>query len=256
MRRELPTYEHTDKQTLYKASKHSFQNAKRYSEDAKILFENGSYGHSIALSALGMEELAKSLEFFNIGLTKTVAEKVSLTHLDDIKEFMDKRLEMALKNHTLKQKEAHKATMSIQMQIKMIIDLLNSPLRDKFSESEKDALIKIETYMKNAEENARKNSELIEHLDQYKLHGMYVDIQASTSGITGPHEIKKEDADGYLKMLSDYIAIWEFFQFNKTINEFWGILTDLQNPLNEKLNQLRKENKDKHTNQQGEAQDV
>ena len=71
MRKEdIPKFDDIDLKTLFYAVKRSYQNAENYYYEAELLYRLRSYGHSLTLSTLGLEELGKSIAYLFLIIEK------------------------------------------------------------------------------------------------------------------------------------------------------------------------------------------
>ena len=58
---KIPKYSDLNGNDLFKAMKLAYDNADAYYYEAELLFQMQRFGHSLSLSALGLEELGKSV---------------------------------------------------------------------------------------------------------------------------------------------------------------------------------------------------
>jgi len=58
MGKEYPKFSEVPLKVLYDASQECYKNSARYLKESKLLLKRSSYGHSLGLSALGIEELS------------------------------------------------------------------------------------------------------------------------------------------------------------------------------------------------------
>lgn len=233
--------------TVFQAMKESYQNAENYYYEAKLLHKMRSYGHSLSLSTIGLEEMGKSYALFFIILRKLEGLK---DQNNDSK--YNELLRIIFKSHEKKQRLSYGFSLFSHLFFKeMLITMSEYDYKN-----EKNFLLILEG-MINAIKSANTKSknlkrwdkefEFINYLHMKRMEGMYVEIIPYNNIIQGPSSIKVKDSEKALKLLDKYLELGEFITWIKITDEFIEFEKNkkyIRNNINQEANRyLNKLNK-------------
>jgi AbiV family abortive infection protein len=190
---------------LKEAVQACLSNAEQYLKDAEILFENGSYGHSFALTVLGEEELSKAYIYHMCS--------EELLPLDLIK-----KLGRFRGSHRRKQTIA--ATITFTRGITQFFEnLIESSKRE--AEGNRNKSLKIaKKKLQETTEYLKKNkdelgSRMLQFFNKFatleedKHKGMYVDAKIEEGVLTSP---QSQEKDTVKEELSQFRKMLEFLK--------------------------------------------
>jgi len=199
--KKFKEYNQVSIEILFKAMKYSFINAEDYLYEAEILHKMGSYGHSLALSTLGIEELGKSFTFLLMVLNKLgFANDNNLKNLNFNKLYKEIHL-----SHISKQRLSVAYKLMNDIFIKNIIEVFgaNKISIENIGDNINEFAEKVKIKMKNIKKYG-KEIDFIFQLQDLKEKGMYVGIDNS-GNVNIPKKMKARLSSDAKNFLDNYI---------------------------------------------------
>lgn len=232
MKKSFPRFEDIDIKTFFEAMKQAYLNAEDYCFEAEILYRMRSYGHSLALSTLGIEELGKSIGYYIL-----MMKKIDEDFLKENEDFEPNNL-----MHTIH--KLHEKKQIFSWALTTLNHVLFNPLFEYFiriqrihpkkitkklllSEAKK-AKLKIKNRMKNTK-TWEKDREFLEEIQLLKEDGMYVGIKNENKELFYPKKIKAKDAKKCLDILDIYLDYWEYIPSMKWDDKIVEEYNELKN---------------------------
>jgi hypothetical protein len=191
---------------LSMAKKEAYKNAENYSFEADLLYRLHRYGHSLALSILGIEELGKSIGYYLLYQRKYINIEGRIIFNPDA------LLIDIQKSHLSKQSLSVIFSLIFQLSstdlatIKSEIDRKKQKLyynanKHKFIQNLTDLKLKIKKIR-----DWQKDLKYIKEMDIKKQNGLYVEIKDSPIHLSLPNKVKSKDAKYALKLLNKYLV--------------------------------------------------
>ena len=194
---------------LSMAKKEAYKNAINYSYEAELLYRLHSYGHSLALSILGIEELGKSIGYYLLYQRKyfNLIGRIEFNPEDLLIDIQ--------KSHLSKQSLAVIFSLLYQLSstdlkiIKSEIDRKKQKLhynanKHKFIQNLTDLKLKIKK-IKDWERDLK----YIKGIDKEKQNGLYVKVKNNPIHLSSPNMVKSKEAKYALKLLNKYLVALE-----------------------------------------------
>ena len=247
-KKDIPEFEDVTLKQLFDAMLESYKNAEDYYENAILLYEKKKYGHSLALSSLGIEELGKSVLFLVL-FSKKLNPDIGYTSKDFQPENL---LEIIHKEHKTKHQYAFILTFLNNIMFKDIMKFMWDIMQNPFEYNKKRLEERGNQIMKQVERKRKgtqkwlEEMEFVRSLQKNKEIGLYVGLVKDSNEIQTPSNINYAEARRAFKILIRYLDEWEFlhrFSYNEKqiayANSFYRIMR--------KINPLGLENKKKGT---------
>jgi len=230
--------------TIKKASIASIDNAFQLYEEAKYLFEKGSYGRSYSLICLSIEELAKflmlfvsSFEWFPIEERKKMLNAATI-HKEKIGLYKALILFMKIFGRFM------------YGYLDVILDVKEKGLEKNgtvIKETKSRFLADYMEYLKRLRTDGTPEAirmkrllEILDNLDENKQMGFYVDVHNNTTTVLSPNRIKKEQVielmdifENELKEIAEYAKVVERMPKKLRIKFQQGIKNDALELYNE-----------------------
>ena len=197
-----------DPDVLKKSMIYSYLNAQEFYNEAKYLQTIESYGHSLSLSILGLEELGKSLGYYKIILFIKIPLQGRIL-FDPNAIFKDIQ-------------SWHRTKLSIIDLYQSLYNLSNENLMKLHRELDqhgkniiyntKKRQFQVDKNITNSVNNFIRTIKNIRALDKKKQRGLYVEIKPSGKEIFNPKDISKEENEEILNMLERGLTEFSFLQ--------------------------------------------
>ena len=215
MKKQLPKFNEIDLKVLFEAMNKAYENAYDYYYEAELCYRIRSYGHSQALSILGIEELGKSSGYLLLFFLKILPE--SLRKMSDINP--DKVIKDIHGKHNVKLM----LSFNFSLLFDKLLDLLKiskefeeeldstsfSRSMDEMSNIQKKIQEKVKQKFRN-KKRLENEMEFIENLQRYKELGMYVEIEDKPTHVSYPRRMKAKNPKRCLDILDRYLDLFSY----------------------------------------------
>ena len=212
-KRKAPHFNDISDRTLFDTMNQAYSNAEDYYYEAELLYRLRSYGHSLSLSALGLEELGKSYAFMFL-----LFEKLSPGFLGKTESLKpDDLLETIHRSHDKKQNLSLGFSWMSHISFRDFLEMLSK------IDTMKPERLTLEWIVKTSKELRRKTLSRLKHSKRWqrehdflkkvqtlKEEGMYVGIHKESIEFYSPKKMKSKDAKKCLNMLDKYIDLGDF----------------------------------------------
>ena len=230
VKKKIAKYEDLDIKVLFEGMKQAYKNAEDYCYEADLLYRIRSYGHSLALSILGLEELSKSY-----ALKLLWVEKIIPGFISKYKSLEpNKLLKDILRMHRKKQDMAIGFAWMSKTFFQEIFQIIQEKPPDDSAEDIVDWLITLQKYLKKKLTEGIKHTkrwereqDYLKEIEELKEKGMYTDINPENIEIISPNQIKAKEAKKCLDILEKYLDYGDYLP-----NIQWeeNIYSDIKNP--------------------------
>jgi AbiV family abortive infection protein len=208
MKKQYVKFRHIDLKIFYKAMQDAYKNADNYYYEADLLHKMRRYGHSIALSTFGIEELGKA-----VGYLSLMSYKFSPELLRGKKNFdPDNFISVLQSKHEKKQLYSSIFAFLSHLWLYDFLMLTNELYEKRDDElSIKDIVDRISKIQKRAQrkskniERWKKDLEFINQLHDKRMIGMYVEIKGIPIELSNPKKIKAKDSLKALTILEKFL---------------------------------------------------